>query len=842
MTAFSNDDREAAIKIEPLAPSSSISDPVAQEAAPPGKEHILAPLRMDPLLGPIIQKFPLPVAWKNCEHRYLGANEQFARLLGLRSAQTLLGKSDRDLPWSDEARLAITRLAEEVLALDSPRKAVVTFEGNPNTPDKVFRVEAMPIRIHADGRDELCGCSCVFVDISNEVAAEQARRASETKIRAMLDRVPVVVVWTIDHDLRVTPQVSPGLSVLTNGNCHGETVSLPAFFGTSDPNFPPVLGARRALAGESVRFTMPWHGCDYEVFIEPVRNADGEIAGALGITIDITDQRRQAEALRISEERYRSLAEYCPLGIWQTDLDGKSIYMNPAMCELLQLHSPGEAVTESFRSFFSPASRNRLNSRLTDVGRLTRFEAEIVGKQGRSRSVLVTSVPVFGPDQRIAGQLHTYLDITEQKRTEEARQRVEARVRHGQKIESLGLLAEGIAHDFNNLLLGVLGNAGLAALEVAPNSRAAFRLEQVKRVAEHAAELTNQLFLYSGRQEAHRQIIHLSSEVEEMCRLLETAMEKKIRLKFELAINLPPIEANSAQVRQVVMNLVSNAREALRDNGGQITIRTGVMNKLPSDLQEDFARTYSDSGPQPESYVFLEVQDSGCGMDLSTKQRMFDPFFSTKQHGFQSETDLPIGDNVGARGLGLATVLGTVRSHHGAIAVQSVPQRGTSLRLFFPTRPGLVAPHRAPMSGFTKLPSRNGHGVVLVVDDDPIVQEVAQVALEKFGYHVVVAKDGRQALLELDDLRNLDVLKRKGLPSEGVIAVLLDLTMPVLDGEAVLKQLEVKYPQLPVILSSGYSKEGVADRIRHTGKLKFLQKPYRPTVLIETLQGMVLTL
>ena len=825
MTAFSNDDvRELQEKDPRLEPRSSHE-----------KDYLVSTQGGDSLVASFIQRFPLPIAWKNSDHRYVGANHLFASLLGIGSLQEILGKSDRDLPWSDAARLSITRLSEEVFAVRSPRSGVLTIQTESSQVPRTFRIEASPLSTLKDGREEFGGCSFVLIDISTEVASEQARRASETRFRAMLERVPVVV-WTIDRDLKVIPHASHGIPSLFGRPLTGDPVSLPQFFQTQDPNFPPVLGARRALAGESVRFLMPWQGFEYEVFIEPIRDHASQITGAIGITIDITDQRRQAEALRHSEERYRSLAEFCPIGIWQTDLDGKTTYMNPAMCELLQLQCRSEAIQGSYRNFFSPASRNKVHEKLADAGRLTRFEAEVIGKQGRSRTVLVTSVPVFGPDERIIGQLHTYLDITEQKRNEEERRRVETRIRHSQKVESLGLLAEGIAHDFNNLLLGVLGNAGLATLEIPPNSRAAFRLEQVKRAAEQAADLTNQLFLYSGSQraESQRQVIHLSSEVEEICRLLETALEKKARLKFDLSINLPAIEADTTQIRQVIMNLVTNAREAIRGDSGQITIRTGVVENLPLDIQEDFSRSALDVNVPRTPFVFLDVQDSGCGMDKDTRARMFDPFFSTKPLTASEDHE-----GCSTRGFGLASVLGAVRSHKGAIHVQSSPERGTNIRIYLPVRPGLSVPLKSSSHIITKQLSKNGHGVVLVVDDDPIVQEVAQVALEKFGYHVVVAKDGRQALVELDHLRDQDVLLRKGLPKEGVIAILLDLTMPVLDGEGVLKQLEVRYPQMPVILSSGYSKEGVWDRIRHTGKLKFLQKPYRPTVLIETLQGMV---
>ncbi|HVC21810.1 MAG TPA: PAS domain S-box protein [Vicinamibacterales bacterium] len=395
------------------------------------------------------------------------------------------------------------------------------------------------------------------------------------------------------------------------------------------------------------------------------------------------------------------------------------------------------------------------------------------------------------------GRVWSFRNVTE-------RQRLQAQVQHAQKLESLGVLAGGIAHDFNNLLLGVLGHAGLARMELAAESPIQNRLEQIELTAQRAAELTNQMLAYSGKGRFVVQPLDLSNLVHEMAHLLHSVISKKADLRFDFAPGLPAVNADVSQLRQVVMNLITNASDALGEHNGTITIRTGLVHVDAHYLSDTYVNEASPEGP----YVFVEVSDSGCGMDGPTRARIFDPFFTTKFTG---------------RGLGLAAVLGIVRGHHGAIKVYSEPGLGTTFKVLLP-------PAQRPAQA-TSRPDRtrdtwHSGGLVLVVDDEEGVRTVAQGVLERCGFSVLEARDG---------LEGVDVFRAH---AADIRAVLLDMTMPRMGGVEALREIRRIRHDVPVILSSGYSEEDAVDHVRvGTSELSgFIQKPYAATGLVDKLR------
>ncbi|HEX2250424.1 MAG TPA: response regulator [Gemmatimonadales bacterium] len=389
----------------------------------------------------------------------------------------------------------------------------------------------------------------------------------------------------------------------------------------------------------------------------------------------------------------------------------------------------------------------------------------------------------------------------------------EAQSRHVQKLESIGVLAGGIAHDFNNLLHVVLGNADIALSRLPKRSPAREALEEVVRATIRAADLTRQMLAYSGKGAFVVRHLDLSSEVREMATLLRTAISKQASLVWELASNLPPVNADATQIRQIVMNLITNASDALGDEGGSITLRTGVIRRdelhdprfgVPVQADETEA-----AGEDP--FVFLEVSDTGAGMMPDTLQRIFDPFFSTKFAG---------------RGLGLAAVMGIVRSHKGLIRIHTEPGQGTRFRVLFPAVEGTVpAPENlAPIRSDWR-----GSGTVLVVDDEEGVREVAERMLQDFGFTTIAAVDGRDAL---------EIIERVG---EMVTAVLLDISMPRMGGQETFRRLRQRCPDLPVIMMSGYTEQTVASQFIGSGPgfIAFLQKPFLAEDLVEILRQVV---
>jgi signal transduction histidine kinase len=395
-------------------------------------------------------------------------------------------------------------------------------------------------------------------------------------------------------------------------------------------------------------------------------------------------------------------------------------------------------------------------------------------------------------------------EIIERELAEEERRKVQVKLLHAQKLESLGVLSGGIAHDFNNLLVGILGNAGLAMLELPAESPARTTLHDIETAALRAAELTRQLLAYAGKGQFVVGPVNLSLLVEEMANLLATAVSKNARLDLQLEGTIPPVEADATQLRQVVMNLITNASEAIGTASGTITVRTGVMDADRPWLADAQLGAGLPEGP----YAYVEVQDDGHGMHPATQARIFDPFFTTKFTG---------------RGLGLAAVLGIVRAHHGAIRVASAPGRGTTIRIVFPAG-GEVdeTVRRRSDPAMAALDERTG--TILVVDDEETVRNVARRILTSNGFSVRMAAGGVEAM---------HVLRQD---PQAIDAVLLDLTMPDMSGTVTRQELQRIRPDIKVVFSSGYSQSDAFPVADGNAGLPFIQKPYRPADLVATIR------
>ncbi|MEA3409649.1 MAG: ATP-binding protein, partial [Candidatus Eisenbacteria bacterium] len=358
----------------------------------------------------------------------------------------------------------------------------------------------------------------------------------------------------------------------------------------------------------------------------------------------------------------------------------------------------------------------------------------------------------------------------ERKLAEEERARLEGQVRHAQKLESLGVLAGGIAHDFNNLLTGVLGNVELGLLQVEEGAPAALSLAKARVSAERAAELSRQMLAYSGKGNFVIEAVDVNGLLGEIGNLLEVSVAKNVALSYDLQRGLPSVVADVTQLHQVLMNLVTNASDAIGDGGGVVTLRTGVRSCDSAYLGE----TYLDDHLAEGDYLFVEVSDTGCGMDPQTLQRIFDPFFTTKFTG---------------RGLGLASALGIIRGHSGAIKVTSELGSGTTFTVLLPVGNcvALIQPEEE-----VEVASSGGGGTVLLVDDEDAVRDIGMRLLEQAGFEVVGAADGCEAV---------DYYREH---SGDVSCVLLDLTMPKMGGEETFQELRKIRGDVRVVLSSGF--------------------------------------
>lgn len=429
--------------------------------------------------------------------------------------------------------------------------------------------------------------------------------------------------------------------------------------------------------------------------------------------------------------------------------------------------------------------------------------------QARYQQVALTQTPlnfeVFSPQRKTWWEQSVYpakdqgisvyvRDVTERKRLEE-------RNRHTQKLESLGVLAGGIAHDFNNLLTAILGGASLLQEELDPKSEAAGHLKLVISASERAAQLTRQMLAYSGRGRFVIKQLDLAKQVSEITELLKSSITREVELVLSLDTSGALIEADAGQIQSVVMNLVINGAEAIEKGPGTVVISTRLQELDSEYVRDNMAGDRIMPGP----YILLEVHDTGKGMDQETLHRIFDPFFTTKFTG---------------RGLGLAAVLGIVRGHRGAVKVYSHLGQGTTFKVFFPLSAETEATPRLP----TPLASLHGHETVLIVDDEETVQRMASTALAKYGYGILQARNGREAL---------EIFERD---PTAIGVVLLDMTMPVMSGEETLKRLKEICPDVLVIASSGYNEVEVLRRFGQ-GVRGFLQKPYRAAQLAEKVRG-----
>jgi PAS domain S-box-containing protein len=469
--------------------------------------------------------------------------------------------------------------------------------------------------------------------------------------------------------------------------------------------------------------------------------------------------RRAEEAARISAREWETTFHSIRDGVALVDVDGRIRRANESLTRLLSrdtAHLSGTNCTELWGRL--PAERQPFTRALLNRRRES-LELEYDG-----RRLNITVDPIFDEAGRPEGAVHIVSDVTENRQLEE-------QFREAQKFETVGTLAAGVAHDFNNLLTSIMGNASLVLGDLEHESPLHDRLQDVVRASQRAADLTRQLLAYSGKGRHFLQKAELSQVLRGMGGLIEAAIPKKIALEWRLAPGLPAIEADTNQLQQIVMNLINNATEAIGENTGVISIRTGLDNRSP----------------------YFEVADTGSGMDAETKARIFDPFFTTKFTG---------------RGLGLAAVAGIVRGHKAAIQVTSAPGEGSAFRVCFPGEA-----MAQPDSTAKPAPAAESKLTILVVDDEDMVRRIAQASLENRGYRVLLARDG---------LEGIRMVEKH--PETAV--VLLDLTMPVMGGEEAIDPMMAAAPGMQVIVSTGYGEREAVARFTRKHVQAFLQKPY----------------
>jgi PAS domain S-box-containing protein len=505
-----------------------------------------------------------------------------------------------------------------------------------------------------------------------------------------------------------------------------------------------------------------------------------------------------------SEVRLRLALEIAQMGAWELNLETQELQCSAQLARLLV---PGGQAPRSLADLMpriAVEDRPGLETvlREQEPGQTFRYQFRLIGGGDTVRWIELVGNAVASEGDRPPRLLGVACDITERKRIEEERELINHKIQEMQKLDSLGVLAGGIAHDFNNLLTGVLGNASLIRADLPANSSYQALLEQIEISALRAGDLCKQMLAYAGKGRLVVETLDLNAVIQDTLQLLRVSVSRSAVVRLNLSDDPLPIHADANQVRQVIMNLMLNSSEALEGRTGYISLTTGRLRadrrylkqtKLPDIEEGDFA--------------YLEVSDTGCGMDDPMLDRIFDPFFSTKFQG---------------RGLGLAAVLGIVRSHKGTLKVISDLGKGTTFTILFPLTDQQI-PAR-PM-GLTRGALYQGEGLVLVVDDEETVRQVLSQMLPSLGHDVLLAEHGRQGL------------EKFGQYAGQVRLVLLDLAMPHLDGEQTFRELRKLQPDVKVVGMSGFNEKETPSRFASQGIAGFLPKPFNRTTLTAVLRS-----
>ncbi len=626
-----------------------------------------------------------------------------------------------------------------------------------------------------------------------EAAAREAADDAERFLRDVLNEMPVAMLVRRGPLQRLAFANLAAQNVLGRSLAAGQARDLPdAAAAGIYRMYNDVLRTGIAQRHPAHRVVVEPPGLPpregwYDLSIQPVREADGTIDGTALFAVDVTDLVMAQRAAEGHQARYHDLLQSLDAVVWEAKAGAdRWSFVSDRAISMLGYAQESWQTPGFWRSILHPDDVARVVANSGAAQGDHELEYRLVAADGRVVWIHDAVRVQRDAAGRPLSQRGVMLDVTRRKLAEIDREHMQAEMVQVQKLESLGVMAGGIAHDFNNLLTVILGNASLAALRLPEHSPVKNAIDDLVATAQRAADLTRQLLAYSGRGQLATETVDLAAQVREILGIIGTTMPKKARLELELDPLCPPIDADGAQVQQVVVNLVTNAAEALGDEVGTVRVHTGSAEVAASEAAL--------LGIAPGTWVTLSVQDDGAGMDAQTRARVFDPFFTTKSHG---------------RGLGLAATHGIVRAHRGAIEVRSKLGVGTVFTAYFPPSVARSAV-RPPSTGAL----RSGTGLVLVIDDEAEVRATARAMIEALGYEVVEAEDGKSGLATFEKVRSR------------VKVVLLDMTMPVMSGEEVYRALRQKAAKVPVVLSTGYSPVDARRRGMMEGLAGFLQKPY----------------
>ncbi len=666
--------------------------------------------------------------------------------------------------------------------------------------ERIVQVVGAPIQ-DEDGRVVLI--TSIIEDVTDQLNTMEELRASDERYRALFTNAT--------EGILVADPVTMAFSRANPAICNFLGYSEDELLRMGVPHIHPPESMNRVRTefnrgsgGRAIAHDIPCLRKDGTVVFADIAISNMELDGrpaTVGFFVDVTKRREDELLVKQAEEKYRSVVEKSRLAIGIVNDMQIYTYVNARFCELAG-YPENEILGNTFDFCLTEESRalavDRFVRRQCGEEVPDNYEFSFIRKSGELRQGEVQSA-IFVDSSGRVNTLIQALDITEKKKSDETRRSLELKMQHAQKLESLGILAGGIAHDFNNLLMAILGNIDLALLESPEDSPVCENLQEALKASHRAADLCRQMLAYSGKGRFTVETINLNHLIEDMMSMLQISISKKAILHTNLDGSIPAVLVDTTQIRQVIMNLVINASDAIGENNGSITITTGSRYCDSAYLNE----TWIDENLSEGSYVSLEVSDTGCGMERKMMDRIFDPFFTTRFTG---------------RGLGLAAVLGIVRGHRGVIRVYSEQGRGTTFTILLPSAGDVSA---SKIGKTVEAMPASFEGTVLLVDDEINVLSLGKRMLERCGFTVITARNGREAV----DLFAQD--------SESIRCVLLDLTMPFMDGRETLREIRRIRRDARVIMTSGYTEQEVIARFQELGPVGFIQKPYSYQALIQ---------
>lgn len=792
-------------------PTPTIADLLAEVAALRAQNQDLAQQLADlrsvtpdrPIGGALVDRLPhLVYVYDLLEDRNIYVNHQIGAALGYTAAQIQAFGSrllidlihPDDLPTMLASRQRLATLGD-----DEPVETVFRMRhaagGWRHLADRATIFQRTP-----DGRpSHTVG---VAVDITRQWQVEEALRESQIVIQGLIDHSPSgIFVKDLSGRMLVVNAAlaeSLGMDRATMIGRHQAELFTPQSVAQWQAEDALITATGRTLTFEEVIERADQPSRRFLISKFPLMHADGTIFAIGGISTDITVRRQMEQALEERERTARALLNaptdeivlITPQGII-SDANLAFAFANATTREAL-IGCPLEEVCDLECVAWLPD----LLTCLTDQRTPIRFESR---RADRYFDHLLA--PILDTHGELASVAIFTRDITALKRGAIERLHMERRLLETQRMESIGVLAGGIAHDFNNLLTSVLGHAELLLLDLPTGSPEYAGAEAIITAVRRAADLTGQLLAYAGKGRFVVEPVQLDDLVGDTIELLRAAVPRQITLSHTIGGAVPAIEADPTQVRQVLLSLVRNAGEAIGDAAGAIDVKIHSVALTRAELDE----LVFGAGLPPGTYVELAVHDTSPGMDAGTLARIFDPFFTTRFTG---------------RGLGLPAAQGIVRSHRGALRVQSAPGAGTRVQIWWPA---MTVRMRAEPESPSVPPARPARGVALVVDDEPGVLQVLARLLRTLGFQVESAGSGPEVL---------DLLEREDL---NPVVALVDLTMPQMDGVAVAKALRQERPATQVVLMSGYSAAEIAESCAGLSIAGFLQKPFQLAALRSTL-------